>query len=506
VFYRLRGRLLLAAALAGTAFLLWPRSPLPGQPTGEPRGKPAVAIEYNGVSSCASMACHHFNGATASLRSEYSTWAGDDKHARAFAVLYNDRSARIMRNLVGGDSVHATAYALCLKCHSTNDGRTDNAHERFVLADGVGCESCHGPSQKYLTEHFKPGFKELSAREKADRFGMWPTKDLTFRARLCVTCHVGDSTKEVNHDLIAAGHPRLNFELAGYHGIYNKHWAVEPENGRASEKARHPDYYARLWLLGQAVTSRGAVDLLVSRAEGSIVPPEKTGKPWPEFAEYACYACHKDLQVNSPRQRVGYAGRHPGAFPYGSWYLTALSPLSGASAFAPKEVEDDVDSLKKAMQQPGPSAARVADIGKGLSGRLGSLIEKVEKTPFIDNNQLLGYMRSAVKKALEPTGRKVITDETAMPVKTRDGARIDEMDWDEATQLYLSLAALSQELSARGAKEAMAIRPDMLEFKARLKEAFPAGYDSPKGYDPVEKKGARSLKEHLESIRSLLGS
>ena len=71
-----------------------------------------------------------------------------------------------------------------------------------------------------------------------------------------------------------------------------------PPRGRLD----HPDYYARLWLLGQAVTSHAAVDLLVSRAEGSLVPPEKTGKPWPEFAEYACYACHKNLSVLDPQQ------------------------------------------------------------------------------------------------------------------------------------------------------------------------------------------------------------
>ena len=37
----------------------------------------------------------------------------------------------------------------------------------FSLADGVSCESCHGPAERWLTVHYQAGFKEKSVEEKA---------------------------------------------------------------------------------------------------------------------------------------------------------------------------------------------------------------------------------------------------------------------------------------------------------------------------------------------------
>jgi hypothetical protein len=90
-------------------------------------------------------------------------------------------------------------------------------------ADGVGCESCHGASGRWLGPHTTLGWRDRPWPEKA-ALGMRNTKDLASRARLCAGCHVGDGgsddlpARDVNHDLIAAGHPRLNFELSAYPG------------------------------------------------------------------------------------------------------------------------------------------------------------------------------------------------------------------------------------------------------------------------------------------------
>src|SRR6516225_463627 len=110
-------RLLVVTALAGLACLAWPRSRVAGEPAAP--AEPAAATPagnswdhgwsaaadkeatWMGVASCASSSCHHWNGPKGSLRSEYDTWAGYDKHARAFQVLFNERSQRIARNLYG---------------------------------------------------------------------------------------------------------------------------------------------------------------------------------------------------------------------------------------------------------------------------------------------------------------------------------------------------------------------------------------------------------------------
>ena len=83
----------------------------------------------------------------------------------------------------------------------------------MVRQDGVNCESCHGPAQLWLAEHTQYGWNNRPPLEK-ERLGMRPTRELPERAAVCVGCHVGPPGRDMNHDLIAAGHPRLNFEFA----------------------------------------------------------------------------------------------------------------------------------------------------------------------------------------------------------------------------------------------------------------------------------------------------
>ena len=78
---------------------------------------------WMGVATCASTACHHENGHDGAPRSEYTTWKGADPHAKAFGVLYAERSDHIMRNLYGATETikpgDASKRELCLKCHSS---------------------------------------------------------------------------------------------------------------------------------------------------------------------------------------------------------------------------------------------------------------------------------------------------------------------------------------------------------------------------------------------------
>ena len=74
--------------------------------------------------------------------------------------------------------------------------------------------------------------------------GWRDTKNLATRADLCATCHVGTDRADVNHDLIAAGHPRLSFELGSFVATMPPHWDV------AREKRQRPDLEAKLWAVG----------------------------------------------------------------------------------------------------------------------------------------------------------------------------------------------------------------------------------------------------------------
>ena len=52
-------------------------------------------LQLQGVGSCSAAACHGYNGPKGSKGSEYTTWAGPDKHSRASSTDTTDTSAII---------------------------------------------------------------------------------------------------------------------------------------------------------------------------------------------------------------------------------------------------------------------------------------------------------------------------------------------------------------------------------------------------------------------------
>ena len=124
----------------------------------------------------------------------------------------------------------------------------------------------------------------------------------------------------MNHDLIAAGHPRLNFEYASYMASYPKHW-----NERTTDPA---DFEAKSWVIGQVVTARAVLQLLADRAlasqPGAVRKAPAPEAVWPEFSEYECFSCHHGLVKNSPLQTEGHVRGKPGQLPWATW------PLAGA--------------------------------------------------------------------------------------------------------------------------------------------------------------------------------
>src|SRR5207249_1322642 len=102
-------------------------------------------------SSCAAAACHHGNEPAGSKGSEYTTWINKDPHARAYEVLFNDSSRQIIEQL--GQTKPAHLNSVCLNCHVQPDSQalvTEDREVRRLLGDGVGCEACHGPADKWL--------------------------------------------------------------------------------------------------------------------------------------------------------------------------------------------------------------------------------------------------------------------------------------------------------------------------------------------------------------------
>ena len=311
---------------------------------------PAINIGYTGPSSCMQSLCQGnvkpFS-ATRIRGDEYTIWLSEDKHSEAFKVLSGTLSKRITRNLGLPDALSA---ALCLDCHALNPppevrGRT------FEIEEGVSCESCHGPAAGWLGPHTTKGWTHQQSLER----GMYDTKDLIKRTERCLSCHLGSEERFVDHEMIAAGHPDLVFELDTFSDCMPRHWE-DPED---------PNLRARTWGVGQAVQWGEALRHLTRRAQG---------KGWPEYADLQCEACHHNLTPpqQSWRQEMGYPLRRPGIPPWNVSRYAAfrhlvylIDPQMG------QKMENQVNELAELMHRPNSNRPAVSS----LVSRLADLSE-----------------------------------------------------------------------------------------------------------------------------------
>ena len=173
---------------------------------------------YVGPGSCSAVACHGairpVPGARI-LQTEYSTWVAMDRHARATEVLGNMVSQRMGRILGIGNPLQAQK---CLVCHSLDVPAASRG--RNFATEGVSCEACHGPATGWLGYHVTKDAKH----EESVRRGMYDTKDVVKRTDKCLTCHLGTAEKFVDHEMIAAGHPDLVFELEAFSSAMPRAW------------------------------------------------------------------------------------------------------------------------------------------------------------------------------------------------------------------------------------------------------------------------------------------
>lgn len=281
-----------------------------------------------GMAGCAAEACHGgtppvsanqpekrhglavFNRGTEPInflsKSSFTTWHQHDPHANAFDVLKNELSRKIVKNLprIANGATDGTTVQECLACHSnpTLANRKFNEDAAIVQLrkEGVGCEACHGNAGGWLTEHtaWKP---EESRTGKYEAGGLKELYDLSARATTCIGCHVGAPAtgdaplRDVNHDLIAAGHPRLNFEYTTYLRRLPAHW-TEKDRTKAGQPGRDSNIEQVAWVEGQKAVRSARADLLEVRLRGPVQP---------EFAEFSCFGCHQSIGKDPAPMKSG---------------------------------------------------------------------------------------------------------------------------------------------------------------------------------------------------------
>ena len=325
------------------------------------------------------MACHGsikaFDRSISNVkRNEHTTWMSSDPHSRAFQVLFDERSNGIERNLAKSEGPYkkASEDVRCLVCHTTPRPAPELKVTAWLNPDGVGCESCHGASGRYLGAHTTALWTKKVRREKEDQWGLWNTKDLARRASICVGCHVGEhsetglTVRDVNHDLIAAGHPRLFFELSAYLDNMPSHWEEKDENaGLLGDRGIAADFPARAWAIGRLTTIKAALALLENRvAEAEALPEALVGPGsaaakrtarWPEFSEYGCFSCHHDLRDQEWRRGLRALGVAPGAPRWGTSILPGSEELLASLVAGPegRAATKTLTGVVVAMEKPG---------------------------------------------------------------------------------------------------------------------------------------------------------
>jgi Cytochrome c554 and c-prime len=280
-------------------------------------GSPATdsnePVKYIGPGSCAATSCHGSVKPVAGsrvLQNEYSTWILQDKHSRAYQALTGDIGERMARILKLG--AKAEDSTKCLACHALYT-TPEQRGRPFEISEGVSCESCHGPASAWLGPHTTRDWPH----EKSVALGMRDTRNVIHRAGLCLECHLGTKEKFVDHEMIAAGHPDLYFELDSFSAVMPRHWKV-PRESAPGKPVEDPAWAGvRDWATGQAVQLHASMDRLVWRANNQRADKKDN---WPEYSELSCFACHHSLgpAKDSWRQEHGYEGRRPGDPPWNS--------------------------------------------------------------------------------------------------------------------------------------------------------------------------------------------
>jgi len=207
--------------------------------------------KYTGAASCGASNCHGSTKPKADFPklNENVVWFQKDKHAKAYATLTNEKlksgvsPAKIATNL---KIAKAETSSKCLVCHAV-DVKPELRGPKFDISEGVHCDGCHGPAEKWLEPHAEKGW----THEQSVKLGMYDTKNFLLRADKCVSCHLA-----IEHEMVAAGHPDLlAFELDTFSATMPPHW--RDKGAWAGSKA---------WATGQVISLREAAKQLGDRA------------------------------------------------------------------------------------------------------------------------------------------------------------------------------------------------------------------------------------------------
>lgn len=328
---------------------------------------------FEGVASCAGSTCHgraEGNGAIV-RQDEIATWqepsSPSGAHSRAYSVLAGRRGQQIATSLGLGK---ATAAPACLGCHSTY-APANQRGPKFTLGDGVGCESCHGASGgAWLAEHYALPATHASNVEA----GLSPLDNPKVRANVCLDCHYGSSKpgQFVTHAMMAAGHPRVSFELDLFSAL-QQHHQVDADYKRRKVAPNA----VRFWAVGQAEAVRRATTLFAQ-------PRFAMEGAFPQFYFYDCHSCHRTI-TDGPNRKLTFETNPGRPIPFGNppfndENIIMLSAVAGA--LVPGEASAFQVASREFHKAMGAGSSEARAAAQALAARAGALSDALSARSY----------------------------------------------------------------------------------------------------------------------------
>jgi len=203
--------------------------------------RPQEKYKYASMAGCNTKDCHGAEAAKGSPGlNEYTIWKAADPHAKAFTTLYKAPS-KAMGAALNIAKVYESPK--CLSCHSKIvDAANVVEGAKWSVQNGVSCEVCHGPAEKWIKPHATPKESNWTHKQSV-AVGMVDLRDPYDWAVQCASCHL-----QIDYEMVKAGHPRLHFELIEYNSRTGAHWKTEKHPSMA------PGFDQKAWTVGQAVS------------------------------------------------------------------------------------------------------------------------------------------------------------------------------------------------------------------------------------------------------------
>jgi hypothetical protein len=340
----------------------------------------------------------------------------------------------------------------CLDCHALNPPQDEKA-KSFDHSDGVSCESCHGPASDWLGPHTL-GKDKWSHQQSIDK-GMIDLRDVAKRTTQCLTCHLGTKEKFVDHELIAAGHPDLYFELASFSSVMPRHWRPQSEkdaNAKDPYDVKDPWMEVHDLAIGQAVQLRDQMLRVAREAQSGI---------WPEYAELDCFACHHSLAAAKDSWRLldhrYYAGRRPGNPQFNlSRYAVLRKLVAAIDSGAAGQLQSGVTRIHELVTKLQSDRNEVASVATNTAQLADRLVARMGTAPVTPS------MTMELMKQISNDGDYV----------SANGERVAEQAAMALDALFVAYSRNSRPSNAEG------IRAAIHALFKQLEE--PSGYNGPK--------------------------